>query len=153
DFEAVSTLLVLFPEVVARVAEFHGLMDELVRKGDDETIRRICRAPGGRGRPHGDPFYFVAGVEGVVTEQDVGRVTDALSWLSDAYEKAGERGEGGLPWLPSRKTLQNTHARFGELFRLWSGSRFVPAELLTARPWMPPGYEPEPPTLVATRLS
>lgn len=88
-----------------------------------------------------------------MTEQKFGRVTEALSWLADAFEKARERGETELPWLPSRKTLQNTHARFAELFRLWSGSRFVPAQLLTALPWMPPGYRYQPPTLVATRLS
>ena len=153
DFEVVSALLVLFPDVVPRVAEFHGLMDELVRKGDEETIRRICRVPGLRGRPHGDPLYFVAAVEHVMAEQKLERVTDALEWLVDAFAKARARGEDGLPWLPSRKTLQNAHSRLAELFRLWSGSRFVPAELLTARPWMPPGYRPEPPRLIATRLS
>ncbi|HEX3482207.1 MAG TPA: hypothetical protein VHT91_44635 [Kofleriaceae bacterium] len=88
-----------------------------------------------------------------MTEQKFGRITDALSWLADAFEMARERGETRLPWLPSRKTQQNTYARYGELFRLWSSSRFVPAELLTARPWMPLGYKPEPPTMVATRLS
>ncbi|HEX3482206.1 MAG TPA: hypothetical protein VHT91_44630 [Kofleriaceae bacterium] len=45
DFEAVSTLLLLFPDIISRVAEFHGLMDELVRTGDGKTIRRICRTP------------------------------------------------------------------------------------------------------------
>lgn len=153
DFEAVSALLVLFPEVVPRVAEFHGLMDELMCKGDGETIRRIYRVPGGRGRPHGDAFYFVALVELVMVEQKLERVTDSLVWLADAFAKARERGEDRLAWLPSRKTLQNVHARFAELFRLWSGSRFVPAELLTVRAWTPLGYRPEPPQLVATRLS
>jgi hypothetical protein len=134
DFEAVSALLVLFPDVVPRVPEFHGLMDELVRKGDGETIRRICRVPGLRGRPHGDPFYFVAAVEHVMAEQKLERVTDALAWLVNAFAQARERGEDGLPWLPSKKTLQNAHSHFAEMFRLWSGSRFVPADLLTARP-------------------
>jgi hypothetical protein len=128
-------------------------MDELVRKGDGETIRRICRVPGLRGRPHGEPFYFVAAVEHVMAEQKLERVTDALAWLVDAFAQAREREEEGLPWLPSKKTLQNAHSRFAEMFRLWSGSRFVPADLLTARPWMPPGCRPEPPNLVATRLS
>jgi len=153
NFEVLSTLLVLFPEVVPRVAEFHGLMNELVREGHMETIRRICRIPGSQGRRHGDPFYFVAAVERVMAEQKLARVTHAIAWIADAFEKARERGELGLPWLPSRKTLQNQHAAFGELFRIWSGSRSVPGEILVALPWWPPGYRPEPSIWVETKLS
>lgn len=55
--------------------------------------------------------------------------------------------------MPAKKTLQNTHSQFSDLFRLWSGSRYVPPELVTAQPWMPPGYRPEPLKLAVTRLS
>jgi hypothetical protein len=153
DFDAVSTLLVLFPEIVPRVAEFHALMDELVRKGDDSTIRKILRTPGGRGRPHVDNFNLVALIEHVMTEQKLEHVTDALRWLDDAFSKAREQGETNLPWLPSTKTMQNTYSRLAEVFRLWSGTRYVPAELVTAQSWNPPGYRPEPLKLTVTRLS
>jgi hypothetical protein len=153
DHESLSTLVVLFSQVVARVPEFHALMDELVRNRDEDTIRKICRVPGGRGRPRGDEFYFVAAVEQLMKDQKLEQVTDALEQLAKAFKEARESGELTLPFMPSQKTLQNTHSRLRDLFRLWSRSLCVPPELLTAWPWTPPGYVPEPLQFVATRLS
>jgi len=153
DHETLSTLVVLFLEIVTRVPEFHALMDELTENRDDKAIRQICRIPGGRGRPHGDAFYFVASIEHVMKEHKLQHATDALEWLVKAFQEARENGEINLPFMPSQKTLQNTHAQLRDLFRLWSRSRFVPLELLTAQPWTAPGYVPEPLQFVATRLS
>jgi hypothetical protein len=97
-------------------------------------------------------FSLVALIEHVMAEQKFEHVTDVLSWLAKAFQEARERGET-LPWLPSNKTLQNTHARLAELFRLWSGSRYVRRELVTTLEWRPPGWKFELPKLVATQLS
>ena len=152
DHETLSTLVVLFPSVVARVPEFHALMDELVRNRADDAIRKIVRAPGGRGRPRGDEFYFVAAVEQAMRDHKLERVTDALQLLAKTYREARENGVT-LPFMSSQKTLQNTHSRLRDLFRLWSRSLCVPPELLTAWPWTPPGYVPEPVPFVVTKLS
>jgi len=160
DIETVSIFAVLFPAVLARVPEFHALMDELDRMQDAATIKKIFHVPGGRGRPRVDKFEFVALIEHVMETEDLKTVTAALDLIANHLaaererERRGERGtdEPAIPKPPSPKTLQNSH-RLAPLFRLWSGSLYVAESLLTASPWVPPGFTPERPQLVATRLS
>jgi hypothetical protein len=153
DHETLSTLGVLFPSVVERVPELHALMDELIRTGDDDAMRKICRIPGGRGRPRSDEFYFVAAVEQAMRDHGLDNVTDVLKLIAEAYKEARENEGGRPPFMPSQKTLQNAHSRLRDLFRLWSRSLWVTPQLLTARPWTPPRYVPQPVSFVATQLS
>lgn len=160
DIETVSIFAILFPTVLARVPEFHALMDELDRKHDAATIKKIFYVPGGPGRPRVDKFEFIALIEHVMETENLDTITAALRSIARHLEgerereRRGERGadEPAIPKPPSPKTLQNAH-RLAPLFRLWSGSLFVVESLLTATPWMPPGFTPEMPQLVATRLS
>jgi hypothetical protein len=150
DYETLSTLHVLFTNIVPRVPEFHPLMDELVAADNKKVIWKLLRFPNTRehgGRPREDEFYFVALIERVMENRKAESATDAISWI------VGEHKAGRLP-LPaalSAKTLQNQHAKLGELFRLWSGSIYVPPDLLTMIPWMPPGIALTPEKIDACR--
>jgi len=156
DIELLSSLVVLFPSVVSRTPDFHGLMHELVRNKKERIIAKIFRTPGRRGPKPQDEFHLIALVEHVMETEQLRHATEAIARLAEIFDEERpnvQPGETPLPFLPDDKTLQNRHSTLHKLFRLWSGSIYVPADLLTAQPWTPPGYQPEPPNLVATRLS
>ena len=135
DLEAVSTLHALFRDVVCRVPEFHVLLAELF-ESDRKAIAKVLRFPArGAGRPRSDEFQFVALLEYVMNTENFDHVTEAIDWLVEHRAELVDKD------LPTPKTLQNMHSKLATYFRLWSRSMYVPPDLLTLLPPLPPGVE------------
>jgi len=156
--ELVASIRVLFPSITARSPDFHALMEELARDDQHDAIARILRVPGKRGPKRQDEFELISLIEHVMQTEGLTEAAEAIRRLAEILDEERAKplkpGERPPPFLPAEHTLRTRHSTLHKLFRLWSGSVYVPAELLTAEPWTPPGYVPEPPPkLVMTKLS
>lgn len=129
--DRLATLEFFFKDVTRRVPEFHAFMDELVAAERLDDVARIIGEPKRRGRPRKFPSV-IALIEMVRSDHPEYSVTQAIGWIDKEL-----RGKQYAD-MPSVARMRNIHSEFHELFELWDGSRFVPADILTAWPWSAP---------------
>jgi hypothetical protein len=129
--ERVATVELFFHEVTRRVPEFHGFMNELVEEGRDDDVAAILAEPGRRERKREIPSV-IALIELVMKEKAFVRAAPAIEWIDENL-----RGKTFLG-MPGAGRLRNVYSQFRELFALWSGSLFVPPDLLAAFAWRSP---------------